>query len=70
VAGEDHRPALAGKEAEVTRFYLVSREIPCMLHEPLKKIGSKTLLDFYWFKDRSFEETEIKYGLFENTAIE
>jgi hypothetical protein len=41
-----------------------------MLHEPLKKIGFETLLNFYWFKDRSFEATEIKYGSFEKRFFE
>ena len=36
-----------------------------MLHEPLKKIGFKTLRNFYSFMDRSLEATEIKHGSFE-----
>ena len=69
-AGEIIGQLYAGEDTELTRFYLVNRETPCMLHELLKKIGFETLLNFYWFKDRSFEATEIKYGLSEISSIE
>jgi len=69
-AGEIIGQLYEGEDTELTRFYLVNRETPCMLHEPLKKIGFETLLNFYWFKDRSFEATEIKYGSFEKRFFE
>jgi len=69
-AGEIIGQLYAGEDTELTRAYLVNREAPCMLHEPLKKIGFETLLNFYWFKDRSFEATEIKYGSFEKRFFE
>jgi hypothetical protein len=60
----------AGEDTGLTRFYLVNRETPCMLHEPSKNIEFETLLNSYRFRDRSFEATEIKYGLFEDGSIE
>jgi hypothetical protein len=62
-AGEITGQLYAGGDPELTRFHPVNRETPCMLHEPFKKIGFETLLEFYWFKDGSFEATEIKKWL-------
>ncbi len=69
-AGENIGQLYAGEDTELTRFHLINRETPCMLHEPSKKIGSETPLNFYWLKGRSFEATETEHGLFEDRLFE